>query len=242
MTEISIATIATSTISRTTPRCRRRDRPESARGLALLPLPAVRVDRQPAQHDLEARMISRRRQRGVVLLIVLVAMVAMLISVIALSRSMDTNQSVAGNLAFRNAAVHSTDAGVQGAVAWLQGTVGTAQLNTNAPDRGYFAQLAEPNWDEEALWSQCAACRIAADGAGNRIEWVIHRMCSAQGNPNDAGVSCSLLTAGSSAASGGSYNSDATNFAGVAQNYYRVTVRVQGPRNTNALIQTFVSL
>jgi Tfp pilus assembly protein PilX len=182
------------------------------------------------------------RQQGVVLVIVLVALIAMLISVIALTRSMDTHQMVAGNLAFRNAAVHSTDAGVQGAVAWLQATVGTAQLNTNAPNRGYYAQLAEPNWDEEVLWSQCATCRIASDGAGNQVDWVIHRMCSAQGNPNDAGVACSFLTAGSSAAHGGSYNSDANNFAGTAQNYYRVTVRVRGPRNTSALIQTFVSL
>lgn len=185
---------------------------------------------------------TARRQRGAVLMVVMVALIAMLISVIALSRSMDTNQMVSGNLAFRNAALHSSDSGVQGAVAWLQGTVGTATLNTNAPGLGYFAQLAEPNWDDEAIWNQCATCRIVQDGAGNTIQWMTHRMCSAQGNPNDAGVSCSLLTAGSAAASGGSYSSDATNFTGTAQNYYRITVRVQGPRNTNALTQTFVSL
>lgn len=187
-------------------------------------------------------MRTLRRQQGAVLMIVLVALIAMLISVIALSRSMDTHQMVAGNLAFRNSAVHSTDAGVQGAVTWLQSTIGSAQLNTNAPQRGYFAQIAEPNWDDEALWNQCGGCRIAADDAGNRVDWIVHRMCSAQGNPNDAGVSCSLLTSGSAAASGGSYVSDATNFTGNARNYYRITVRVQGPRNTNALIQTFVSL
>lgn len=186
--------------------------------------------------------VSGRRQRGAVLMIVLVALIAMLISVIALSRSMDTHQMVAGNLAFRNAAVHSTDAGVQGAVTWLQSTIGTAQLNSNAPQRGYFAQLIEPNWDDDTLWNQCAACRVAADGAGNQVDWIVHRMCSAQGNPNDAGVQCSLLTSGSAAASGGSYVSDATNFTGSAKNYYRITVRVLGPRNTNSLVQAFVSL
>lgn len=187
-------------------------------------------------------LIGRYRQHGAVLIIVLVALVAMLISVIALSRSMDTHQMVAGNLAFRNAAVHSTDAGVQGAVTWLQSTVGTSQLNGSIPDRGYFAQLIEPNWDDETLWNQCGSCRVLADGAGNRVDWIVHRMCSAQGNPNDAGVSCSLLTAGTAAAYGGSYASDATNFTGSAKNYYRITVRVQGPRNTNALVQAFVSL
>lgn len=182
------------------------------------------------------------RQRGAVLMVVLVALVAMMISVIALSRSTDTNQLVAGNLAFRNAAVHSSDAGVLGAVQWLQSTVGTPTLNASDPARGYFATVIEPNWDDPALWTACAGCQIAGDAAGNTVQWLVHRMCSAEGNPNDPGVSCSLLTAGSAAAAGGSYAGDATNFTGTAQNYYRVTVRVVGPRNTSTLVQAFVSL
>jgi type IV pilus assembly protein PilX len=193
-------------------------------------------------------MNGRRRkglqyQRGAVLMVVLVALVAMLISVIALSRSMDTHQLVAGNLAFRNSTVHSSDAGVQGAVQWMLGTAGTNLLNSNAPNRGYFAVIAEPNWDDEAFWSGCPTCLVnAADAAGNQVQWVIHRMCSAEGNYNAAGNSCSLLAATSPAASGGSFSSDAFNFTGTAQNYYRVTVRVLGPRNTSTLVQAFVSL
>lgn len=183
----------------------------------------------------------RRAQRGTVLMIVLVALLAMMVSVIALSRSMDTNQMVAGNLAFRNAAVHSSDAGIQNAVTWLQGAAGTPVLHATSPGDGYYAVVIEPNWDDPQLWEQCPACRID-DAAGNSVQWVVHRMCSAQGNPNAAGVSCSLLLAGSAAAAGGSYAGDATNFAGVAQNYYRVTVRVVGPRNTGTLVQAFVSL
>ncbi len=183
-----------------------------------------------------------RRQRGAVLMVVLVALVAMMISVIALSRSTDTNQLVAGNLAFRNAAVHSSDAGVLNAVQWLQSTVGTPALNNSAPNSGYYASVIEPNWDDPALWTTCAGCQIAGDAAGNTVQWIVHRMCSAPGNPNDPGVSCSLLTAGSAAAAGGSYAGDATNFTGNAQNYYRVTVRVVGPRNTSTLVQAFVSL
>lgn len=183
-----------------------------------------------------------RSQRGTVLMVVLVALVAMLISVIALSRSMDTNQLVAGNLAFRNAAVHSSDAGVLNAVQWLQSTVGTPTLNNSDPNRGYYANIIEPNWDDQGLWTTCAACQIAGDAAGNTVQWIVHRMCSAPGNPNDPGVSCSLLTSGPAAASGGSYAGDATNFTGNAQNYYRVTVRVLGPRNTSTLVQAFVSL
>jgi type IV pilus assembly protein PilX len=188
--------------------------------------------------------VSRRlqsRQRGTVLMVVLVALVAMMISVVALSRSVDTNQLVTGNLAFRNSTVHSSDSGVLGAVTWLQTTVGTPTLNNSNPNRGYYASVIEPNWDDPNLWAACPAC-TSVDAAGNSVQWVVHRMCSAAGNPNDPGVSCSLLTAGTAAASGGSYAGDANNFTGNAQNYYRVTVRVLGPRNTSTLVQAFVSL
>ena len=124
----------------------------------------------------------RQAQRGAVLMVVLVALVAMLVSVIALSRSMDTHHLERGNLAFRNSTVHSSDTGVQSAVLWLQSTVGTPTLNTTNEDGGYYAVLAEPDWDDETFWSQCAGCTVsAADGAGNRVQWVVHRMCSSQG-------------------------------------------------------------
>jgi Tfp pilus assembly protein PilX len=192
---------------------------------------------------LEAGVKRHTHQRGVVLVIVLVAMLAMMISVIALSRSMDTHQVVAGNLAFRNSGVHSSDAGVQGAVAWLQATVGTPTLNTTAPENGYFAAAGEPDWDNEDFWNGCAACTVGPeDAAGNRVQWVIHRMCSAEGNPNAALNFCSLFGPGPAAAQGGSYAADAVNFPGSGQNYYRITVRVSGPRNTSTLVQAFVSL
>lgn len=186
---------------------------------------------------------ARHAQRGAVLMVVLVALVAMLISVIALSRSMDTHHLVAGNLAFRNSTVHSSDTGVQSAVLWLQSTVGTPTLNTTDEAGGYYAVVAEPDWDDETFWSQCAGCTVSAsDGAGNRVQWVVHRMCSTQGNTNAAGNSCSLLTSTPTAANGGSFSADAVNFSGVAQNYYRISVRVLGPRNTSTLVQAFVSL
>ena len=186
---------------------------------------------------------TRIAQRGAVLMVVLVALVAMLISVIALSRSMDTHHLVAGNLAFRNSTVHSSDAGVQSAVLWLQSTVGTPRLNTTEVDDGYYAVVAEPDWDDETFWSQCAGCTVSAsDNAGNRVQYVVHRMCSTQGNTNAAGNSCSVLTSTPTAANGGSFAADAVNFIGVAQNYYRISVRVLGPRNTSTLVQAFVSL
>lgn len=206
-------------------------------------LPLGGTARSAKGASVRARFRERQAQRGAVLMVVLVALVAMLISVIALSRSMDTQHLLAGNLAFRNSTVHSSDAGVQGAVTWLQATVGTPTLNTTAPQNGYFAAAGEPDWDDEAFWNGCAACTVGpGDAAGNRVQWVIHRMCSTEGNPNAALNSCSLSGPGPAAAQGGSFASDAVNFPGSGQNYYRVTVRVSGPRNTSTLVQAFLTL
>ena len=108
------------------------------------------------------RLRARAAQRGTVLMIVLVAMLAMMVSVIALSRSTDTNLLVAGNLAFRNASVHSSDAGILGAVQWLQSTAATPTLDDSVPDRGYYASVIEPNWDDPALSAICPPAKSPA--------------------------------------------------------------------------------
>jgi len=184
-------------------------------------------------------------ERGYMVPVVLIALVAMLVSGIALVRSMDTHQTIAGNLAFRSATVHSSDRGVQSAVIWLSSQADTAVLNANAPASGYYAVAIEPNWDDPEFWAHCANCTVTpagGDAAGNTINWVVHRMCTAQLDPNDANNQCARLSASSPAATGGSFASDAVNFSGASQHYYRITVRVLGPRNTSTLVQSFVVL
>ena len=60
--------------------------------------------------------LCRPRQRGSVLLFTLIAVVAMTLAALLLIRSVDTNTLISGNLAFRQAATTSADAGVQFAV------------------------------------------------------------------------------------------------------------------------------
>ena len=52
---------------------------------------------------------SRRAQRGVILFIALIVLVAMSLAGIALMRSVDTNVMIAGNLAFRQGATLAAD-------------------------------------------------------------------------------------------------------------------------------------
>ena len=57
--------------------------------------------------------IGARRQRGVVLLIALIVLVAMTLAGIGMMRSIDSGTLVSGNIGFREAAVATADTGVE---------------------------------------------------------------------------------------------------------------------------------
>ena len=61
----------------------------------------------------------RLRMRGAGLIIALVVLTAMSLAALALVRTVGTGLLVAGNLAFRQAAVLAADAGGEAAIAWL---------------------------------------------------------------------------------------------------------------------------
>jgi len=61
--------------------------------------------------------LSPQKQRGVVLFIALIVMVAMSLAAIAMFRSVDTANLVAGNQAFKQSALNSTDIGVAAAMS-----------------------------------------------------------------------------------------------------------------------------
>ncbi len=66
-----------------------------------------------------ARTSTLRRQRGVVLFIALIVMVAMSLAAIALIRSVDTTNILIGNLAFRQASILPANLAVEQAAAAL---------------------------------------------------------------------------------------------------------------------------
>jgi type IV pilus assembly protein PilX len=184
----------------------------------------------------------RGRERGYMILLVLVALVAMSLSGIALIRSMDTNQLVAGNMAARNATIHSADIGVQTAVAWIQaqGAANNGALNNDNVGAGYYSEDQEPNWTLASTWNGCGNCSVQ-DGAGNTVNYLIHRMCAITGSTNAVGQFCAAQTGGA-VGTGGSASSDGFDFKGSPKNFYRISIQVVGPRNTTTLSQAFVVL
>ena len=64
----------------------------------------------------------RNTQRGVVLFIALIVLVAMTLAGLGMMRSVDTNNLIAGNLAFKNAATSAGDAAIEAARTWIAAT------------------------------------------------------------------------------------------------------------------------
>lgn len=188
------------------------------------------------------------RQRGVVLFIALIILVAMTLAGIALVRSVDTGNLISGNLAFKQSSLLSSDRGIQAAFTWLN-TNRTSLRNSNLA-QGYFSSIqgGDPDWFAEDIWA--GSITVGTDSAGNTVQYVIHRLCTQPDTPyngSNAGVAnqCSTSDASnvvSNAASGGSMQIGASVFQSNPMVYYRITSRVKGPRNTISIAQATVMI
>jgi Tfp pilus assembly protein PilX len=200
-------------------------------------------------------------ERGIVMFIALLVMVALSLAGIALIRSADTATVVAGNLAFKQAAISAVDRSFEQAVAALFDPVASpavpnpviADKTVDLPAQNYFACV-------QAVGGGClpagvpipeipdvltTPAKIAAaglntglvpiDAASNKSYYVIERMCANAGAA--VGSNCNLSSA-ALGADAGTQHYEALVRPGDA--YYRVTVRVAGPRKTVAYAQAIL--
>lgn len=194
---------------------------------------------------------SRSAQRGIVLILALIVLAAMTLAGIGLTRSVFTSNKIAGNLAFQQAATHSADAGIESAIAWLEDRNANAvetlfqDQNPGGGNLGYFASVSNPaptkSWEQ--FWNETLLPRanvLPADAAGNTVSFVIQRLCTDEGSPT-SGIGCdaSPTVVGSE---GGSRGAGVVGLAVPSQRYYRITVRVAGPRNTLSFVQSVVAM
>lgn len=210
---------------------------------------------------MDARLIRHRglvRQRGVVLFVALIVIVAMALAGLALVRSVDTNVIVAGNIAFKQGATNAADQGLEVARTWLLNNKSTLS-DDQAVGTSYIA-----NWQStvdltgndpsktDFDWNANGYEVTANDGAGNRVRYVIHRMC-ADSNKTPSATTCVTVasTSGAGSSKSGQYSGRrgyedgggagggggfGTGLGGGTV-YYRITVRVDGPRNTVSYVQ-----
>ena len=185
-----------------------------------------------------------RRERGLVLIIAMVVLVAMTLAGIAMMRSVDTAAVVAGNISFRQASVNAADQGLQVGYAWLSTATGTQLQNDNAA-AGYYSSVVdavfEVDWFATATWAGALALNSGnPDAGGNVVSVIIQRMCPcdacAGGGTNTCGTTpdTSLLT-------GEGVDTSAPNFFTKPPSlHYRITARSVGPRNSISVVQTMV--
>lgn len=189
--------------------------------------------------------LFRRRQRGAALPVMLIMMLVMLVTSIYLLRSSNSATLAASNLAYDATLSRAVDFGLHSGFQWLSETASASKSSLNESDEahGYSATLdttLTPN--DKNFWQNSVEIE---DADGNRISYVIHRMCSQTGGFSKAGQDCVLTSAntvkiGNKVAIGESLASDAPAYASSPQVHYVITARIDGVRGGNVINQLAV--
>jgi type IV pilus assembly protein PilX len=192
---------------------------------------------------------SRRAgtQRGMVLFVALIVLIVMTLAGLALLRQLGVGTSIAGNVAFKEAATAVADRGVEEALQWL-GLPATNNSLTS-PANGYdsswvagFDPSAYP-WGPGFSRAIVPPLPAALDFAqtGSQTDMIIQRLCV---TPNmsslDPAQRCSdsLIPNPLRSHGGGGYGSVLPSTTPAP--FYRVTTRVRGPRNTVSVTQAVI--
>jgi type IV pilus assembly protein PilX len=200
--------------------------------------------------------VPPRQQRGMVLFVALIVMVALSLASVALIRSVDTTTSVAGNLAFRQASILKTNWAVEDATAKLfadatPGGAGVTILNRDADDatKSYWATLQPgestgtvpagiPRGIPAMLHKKVTSPlgnQAPADKSLNEVRWVIERVCNAAGVATV--TNCDMMPPKQGF---GTTIHDMPYPDLPRVPFYRLTVRIDGPQNTVSFAQAML--
>jgi type IV pilus assembly protein PilX len=196
------------------------------------------------------------RQRGVVLLFSMIALVIMLIAAVAMVRSFQTSLFNAGNLGFKRDMRNQSEMAASTALAYFS----TGLLNTSASRAtsqtaaNYSASILPtdaqgiPNALQDANFTSVGVTTndLTSPDGSVTVRYVLDRLCNATGDEKGLGSGACVL-ANNAAAAGGSLlnlrSAERTGAAGatpvVSQAVvYRLSIRVNGPRNTQSFFQS----
>jgi type IV pilus assembly protein PilX len=207
--------------------------------------------------------LRRRAQRGVSMLFTLMAMVILGFGAVALTRSVDTGTLIMGNLSFRQDAVMSSSSGAEQAITWLVSKQAGTTLDSDIPLQGYYSSATEDldptgnrtsatnqlpivDWDGACMGMvkpQYTTCLKPVEGAAvnsNRVWWFITRLCDSSGPPTGTNMCIRPAVAASNNVRDRGELSGPRLTQGIAGPYYRIIVRVVGPRNTVSYTESLI--
>jgi type IV pilus assembly protein PilX len=202
------------------------------------------------------------KQRGVVLFFTLIALLAMSLAAVALIRSVDTSAMIVGNLAYKEMATTSADAGIETSLASLE-QIKNINLGVH-PDldtdplhpfnqtnlaviAGYYSSL-DPAMvmTDPANWTGNKSVAIpGTDPGGSQLNYIVQRMCR-YANTIKRDADCLLASS--------PQNYDSQNVKAATEScqagqcstsgqpaQMRVTIRSVGPNNsTTSFVQGFI--
>lgn len=197
------------------------------------------------------------RQKGVVIFVALIVMVVMSLAAVALIRSVDTANLIAGNQAFKQSALNAADGGIAVAMAKFDTTIANTTLSSEVATHSDLASscyrssiflptqldgrdvpklLLDPSTPQTpftaAFDTTYPNCKFT-NGNGEIVRYIIDRQCDASlsglapGNTN-----CNVVSSSTPARTD---NDQHTGSESVP--LFRVTVRVDGPRRTVSYAQ-----
>jgi len=175
-------------------------------------------------------MSAPRNQQGVSLIIVLVVLAVVLVGSLAMLRSTEVSSLVAGNVSFKEAATQATDIGISAAAKALDTMVATDTNIANV----YFA-TRQPE-DSDGLPTTVDWNAVATEAVGSySVQHVVERLC--QITPVTDPLADCMVRDGEAA---GSNKAGSLAYKNPATVYYRITVRVTGPKSASAFVQALV--
>jgi type IV pilus assembly protein PilX len=196
------------------------------------------------------KFAAAARQRGVVLIFSLIVLLILAIGAVALLRSVNSSLMSAGNLAFHRDLVNQAEQAVSNVMTQfkftglpLGGAVTTTVTTANVPTANYSATTLPTNaqgvptalLDDAAFALVGIAANDIVPNATSKItiRYVIDRLCA----PLTVTASSPNCVQSTGLPTGGTANRN-TAVSPPSATIYRISVRVDGPRNTQAFLQS----
>jgi type IV pilus assembly protein PilX len=186
---------------------------------------------------------SAARQRGVILIFSLLVLLILAIGAVAVLRSVNTSLLSAGNLAFHRDLVNQAEQAVSSVMTEFKTNAPplVGATTADSPAANYVSTMLPSNAQGVPLALLDNTAFAAVGTAGNdipgatpdiTIRYIIDRLCTVTGTASSPNCvqSTGLPT-------GGTANRN-TAVAPPSATIYRISVRVNGPRNTQAFLQT----
>ncbi len=185
-------------------------------------------------------------QRGMVAtLTAVIVLIATLLAMIALITSVNTSSTISGNMSFRQGLIQESERAYADVNTGFSFDVPAD--NVDIPGSGYYATIqpatTRPDVPDVLTMTDptgAGAKMLPSVSTQNKLWYVIERLCNAIGPATKNTCITPLASVSGGSATNQTGDQGNTNFQPGVQPAYRLTVRVDGPRNATGYMQTIV--